>query len=159
MPEPGRVVTTSPTVEGWKNEKRTVREPVSRRIIAGWKSRRRWNRRKRRLKWRGDTVMRDRRKNEQRVQWACQKRWPQTMRRSSKGSKSGGPQLWAQQRGKIGGGWGMPSGAQTELSDELAGGALKSMKMLRCSKEVARRGLDRTGTRSCEQKGHWSPQA
>ena len=72
------------------------------------------------------------------------------MRRSSKGSKSG-PQMWAQQRGKMGGGCGMPSGTQRELSEELAGGALKSMEMLRCSKETARRGLDRTGTRSCVQ--------
>ena len=37
---------------------------------------------------------------------------------------------------------------QKELSEELAGGALKSMEMLRCSKEAARRGSDRTGTRS-----------
>ena len=57
--------------------------------------------------------------------------------------------------GKMGGGCGMPSGTQRELSEELAGGALKSMEMLRCSKEAARRGSDRTGTRSCVQKGQW----
>ena len=55
----------------------------------------------------------------------------------------------------------MPTGTQRELSEELAGGALKSMEMLRCSnrEEAARRGSDRTGTRSCVQKGQWSPQA
>ena len=47
------------------------------------------------------------------------------MRRSSKGSKSGGPQLWAQQRGKIGRGCGMPSGHKEKLSDELAGGCVE----------------------------------
>ena len=66
--------------------------------------------------------------------------------------------MWAQQKGKMGGGCGIPSGTQKELSEELAGGALKSMGMSRCSKEAARRGSDRTGTRSCVQKGHWSPQ-
>ena len=50
--------------------------------------------------------------------------------------------------GEDGSGCGMPSGTQRELSEELAGGALKSMEMLRCSKEAARRGSDRTGTRS-----------
>ena len=60
--------------------------------------------------------------------------------------------------GKMGGGRGMSSGTQRELSEELAGGALKSMGMSRCSKEAARRGSDRTGTRSCVQKGQWSPQ-
>ena len=46
----------------------------------------------------------------------------------------------------------MPSGTQRELSEELAGSALKSMDMLRCSKEVARRRSDRMGTRSCVHK-------
>ena len=55
-----------------------------------------------------------------------------SIRRSFRGSKSGGPQLWAQQRGKMGGGCGMPSGTQRELSEELAGGSLKSMGMSRC---------------------------
>ena len=45
------------------------------------------------------------------------------------GSKSGGPQPWAQQKGKMGGGCGTPSGTQRELSEKLAGGALKSMEM------------------------------
>ena len=62
--------------------------------------------------------------------------------------------MWAQQREKMGG---ERSGTQRELS-ELTGGALKSMGMSRCSKEAARRGSDRTGTRSCVQKGQWSPQ-
>ena len=66
--------------------------------------------------------------------------------------------MWAQQRVKMGGGRGMSSGTQRELSEELAEGALKSMGMSRCSKEAARRWSDRTGTRSCVQKGQWSPQ-
>ena len=35
---------------------------------------------------------------------------------------------------------------------------LVEMGMSRCSKEAARRGSDRTGTRSCVQKEQWSPQ-
>ena len=66
--------------------------------------------------------------------------------------------MWAQQREKMGGGRGMSSGTHRELSEELAGGTLKSMGMPRCSKEAARRGSDRMGTRSCVQKGQWSPQ-
>ena len=61
--------------------------------------------------------------------------------------------------GKMGGGCDMSSGTQRELSEEFAGRALKSMGMSRCSKEAARRGSDRTGTRSCVQKGQWSPGA
>ena len=45
------------------------------------------------------------------------------------------------------------------MSEELTGRALKSMGMSRFSKEAARRGSDRTGTRSCVQKGQLSPQA
>ena len=62
-------------------------------------------------------------------------------------------------REEMGGRRGMSSGTQRESSAELAGGALKSMGMSRCSaKEAARRGSDRTGTRSCLQKGQRSPQ-
>ena len=60
--------------------------------------------------------------------------------------------------GKNGRGRGMSSGTQRELSEELAGSALKSMGMSRCWREAARRGSERTGTRSCVQKGQWSPQ-
>ena len=37
-------VATSPTVERSKPRQRTVREPVTRRVVVGWRSRRRWNR-------------------------------------------------------------------------------------------------------------------
>ena len=56
--------------------------------------------------------------------------------------------------GKMGGGRGVSSGTQRELSAELAGGALKSMGMSRCSKEAARRGSDRTGRRCRKGSGH-----
>ena len=46
----------------------------------------------------------------------------------------------------------------TELREELAGSALKSMGMSRCSNEAAKRGSERTGSRSCVQNGQWSPQ-
>ena len=50
-------------------------------------------------------------------------------------------------------------GHKREMSEEFSGSALKSMGMLRCSKEAARRRSNRTGTRSCVQKVQWSPQA
>ena len=64
----------------------------------------------------------------------------------------------AQQSGKMGGGSGMLSGTLRELSAEFAAGALKSVGMLRCSKEATTRGSDRKGMRSCVQKGQRSPQ-
>ena len=64
----------------------------------------------------------------------------------------------AQQSGKMGGGSGVLSGTLRELSDEFAGGALKSMGMSRCTREAATRGSDRMGAKSCVQKGQRSPQ-
>ena len=72
-----------------------------------------------------------------------------SIRRSSKR----GPQLWAQQRGRNGRRmW------HAVRDTERIGRGRVGMEMLKCSKEAVRRGSDR-GTRSCVQKGQWSPQA
>ena len=72
-------VATPPTVERSEPRQRTVRETVTRRVVVGWRSRRRWNRVPR---W-GDCHRReglrvDRKgRNAQCVQWACQTRLQQ----------------------------------------------------------------------------------
>ena len=68
-----------------------------------------------------------------------------SIRRSFKGSKSGGPQLWAQQqRGKMGG-CGVSSGTQRDLIEEFAGSALKSMGMSRCFERGCQKGVRQDG--------------
>ena len=68
---------------------------------------------------------------------------------------SGGPQVWAQQRGKMGGRRGMLSGTLRELSAEFAGGRVEVDGNVEVFEGVRHK---RVRTRSCVQKGQRSPQ-